>query len=87
VIRIERAPEPSVLIAQRGEGLAAAREAHRLDTAIDFSGYGEVKDELFAMQHRKCCYCEKLQEQAKYRDVEHYRPKSRYWWLAWTGRT
>ena len=33
---------------------------------------------------RKCCYCEKREEQAKYRDVEHYRPKSTYWWLAWT---
>lgn len=22
--------------------------------------------------------------QAKYRDVEHYRPKAYYWWLAWT---
>ena len=36
------------------------------------------------MQHRKCCYCEKLEEQAKYRDVEHFRPKSSYWWLAWS---
>ncbi len=27
--------------------------------------------------------CEKREEQAKYRDVEHYRPKAHYWWLAW----
>ena len=36
------------------------------------------------MQYNKCCYCEKREEQPKYRDVEHYRPTSLYWWLAWT---
>lgn len=84
MIRIERTPEPSTLPALRAVHLDAARDARRVGAKIDFSGYGEVKDDLFAMQYRKCCYCEKLQEQAKYRDVEHYRPKSRYWWLAWT---
>lgn len=36
------------------------------------------------MQSSKCCYCEKRQEQAAYRDVEHFRPKSIYPWLTWT---
>jgi len=84
VIRIERAPEPPGLPARRARYLEAAREALRLDERLDLGGYGLVKDELFAMQDHKCCYCEKLQEQAKYRDVEHYRPKARYWWLTWT---
>ncbi|MBX3200543.1 MAG: hypothetical protein KF894_20565 [Labilithrix sp.] len=51
---------------------------------VDFSEYGIVKPELALMQHNKCCYCEKREEQAKFRDVEHYRPKGQYWWLAWT---
>ena len=53
---------------------------------IDFSGYGDegVKEDLFQAQHRKCAYCEKSEEQSKYREAEHYRPKARYWWLAWT---
>ena len=84
MIEIARPPEPAVLALVRAEKLAAARDALARQASVDFTGYDVVKDELFAMQHRKCCYCEKLQEQAKYRDVEHYRPKSSYWWLAWT---
>lgn len=49
-----------------------------------FSGYDAGKGRLFADQHAKCAFCEKREEQAKYRDVEHYRPKNRYWWLAWS---
>lgn len=64
--------------------LSAAREALARGLRIDFDGYDAVKSDLFAMQHRKCCYCEQREEQAKYRDVEHYRPKALYWWLAWT---
>lgn len=53
---------------------------------IEFSGYGDdgVKEQIFQSQHRKCAYCEKREERSKYRDAEHYRPKSSYWWLAWT---
>jgi len=84
MIEIARPPEPAALALVRGEKLAAARDAVARGIEVDFNGYDIVKEELFAMQHRKCCYCEKLEEQAKYRDVEHYRPKARYWWLAWT---
>lgn len=35
------------------------------------------------MQRHKCCYCEIL-IRSYHNDVEHYRPFSRYWWLAWT---
>lgn len=84
MIRLHRPPEPPVLVGVRAEQLATARDAIAARVAIAFEGYGVVKSDLFAMQHRKCCYCEKLQEQAKYRDVEHFRPKAAYWWLAWT---
>jgi uncharacterized protein (TIGR02646 family) len=84
VIRIVRTPEPPALEAARTRRLLAARSALLQGTKIDFVEYDLVKHDLATMQHNKCCYCEKREEQAKYRDVEHYRPKSRYWWLAWT---
>ncbi|MCX4246078.1 HNH endonuclease family protein [Paraliomyxa miuraensis] len=84
MIRIHRTPEPPTLGPTRTERLTAARRARSKGCKLEFEGYGEVKENLFEMQHRKCCYCEKLEEQAKYRDVEHYRPKANYWWLAWT---
>jgi hypothetical protein len=84
MIAITRPAEPAGLALVRQERRAAAREAVARGLEVDFTGYEGVKGELFAMQRRKCCYCEKLEEQAKYRDVEHYRPKALYWWLAWT---
>ena len=84
MIRIKRGPEPPALTRIRSERLDAAKTAVAKGKSPEVDGYQVAKAELFAMQHRKCCYCEKLEEQAKYRDVEHYRPKARYWWLGWT---
>lgn len=84
MIGIARVDEPAALAAFRAERLPAAEAEMRLVGRVDFRGYDLVKPDLFRMQHNKCCYCEKLEEQAKYRDVEHYRPKSLYWWLTWT---
>jgi len=84
VIHIFRGSEPASLSPIRADGLAEARKAMTTAAKLDIKGYGIVKNELFDAQHRKCCYCEKLEEQAKYRDVEHYRPKAYYWWLGWT---
>lgn len=84
MIRIARPPEPPALAAIRSTRLVAAASAVGAGNKIDFSAYDAVKPTLADMQQLKCCYCEKRQEQAKYRDVEHYRPKSLYWWLAWT---
>jgi hypothetical protein len=84
VIGFTRPPEPAVLALLRAGKLAAARTAVASGAKVDFTGYEIVKAELAAMQHLKCCYCEKREEQAKYRDAEHYRPKVLYWWLAWT---
>lgn len=41
-----------------------------------------VKAALWAMQHFKCCYCEGKYERG-FSDVEHFRPKAAYWWLAY----
>jgi uncharacterized protein (TIGR02646 family) len=40
----------------------------------------QLKKESFG----KCAYCEANTEVVAHGDVEHYRPKSNYWWLAYT---
>jgi hypothetical protein len=84
VIRIAREPEPAGFAIIRDSKLQDARDAIAQGKRIQFKEYDYVKTDLARMQYNKCCYCEKLEEQAKYRDVEHYRPKSAYWWLTWT---
>jgi len=84
VIRIARSTEPAALADERTKRLVAARLARSNGAALDLRGYAVAKEDLFDMQHRKCCYCEKLEETRYYRPVEHYRPKAQYCWLAWT---
>lgn len=82
MIPIERPAEPIALREQRAKRLPEFRATANKDPeGID--GYQCVRSALFAAQHHKCCYCEKATEE-KHNHVEHYRPKSRYWWLAWT---
>lgn len=84
MIRLTRGPEPASLGPIRTDRLVTARKLVAAGAKPDVKDHDVVKKELFEMQRRKCCYCEKLEEQAKYRDVEHYRPKAYYWWLGWT---
>ena len=42
-----------------------------------------AKEQLFAETGGKCAYCEVPTSMAAFGDVEHYRPKSIYWWLAY----
>lgn len=53
--------------------------------AFDRSIYAatDVKRELFRAQHDKCCFCETKLAHAQFGDVEHYRPKRTYYWLAY----
>jgi len=41
-----------------------------------------ARGELFRQSEWKCAYCESLKEKEWEGDVEHFRPKSKYWWLA-----
>lgn len=84
MIRIQRGAEPPELVEVRARRLVTATAARAAGEKIQFVDYDVVKPQLAAMQHNKCGYCEKREEQAKYRDVDHHRPKSAYWWLAWT---
>lgn len=86
MIHLVRGPEPDALRDKRRGKMTEARARCAVGETINFTGYGDdgVKDQIFKAQHGKCAYCEKREEQPKWRDAEHYRPKSLYWWLAWT---
>lgn len=43
----------------------------------------KAKDQLKLESFGKCAYCESPTSTVAHGDVEHYRPKSKYWWLAY----
>ncbi len=44
----------------------------------------EAKPNLRLESHDKCAYCEAPTSAVTFGDVEHFRPKSSYWWLAYS---
>ena len=44
----------------------------------------EAKPQLLIESNNKCAYCETPTRVVAYGDVEHFRPKSVYWWLAYS---
>jgi len=54
-------------------------EKHRFNT----DRWKKAKDQLKDETGGKCAYCEAPTTVVAYGDVEHYRPKSTYWWLAY----
>lgn len=46
--------------------------------------WGKGKAQLLVESANKCAYCEAPLKAVAYGDVEHYRPKSVYWWLAYS---
>jgi uncharacterized protein (TIGR02646 family) len=50
----------------------------------DFNNvWTELKRTFFEKQNGRCCICEKELNDIYSQDIEHYRPKSHYWWLAY----
>lgn len=45
--------------------------------------WGKAKKQLLTETKKKCAYCETPTAVVAYGDVEHFRPKSTYWWLAY----
>lgn len=50
---------------------------------FDSKYWKKAKDQLKAESFGKCAYCEAPTSLVAYGDVEHFRPKSIYWWLAY----
>lgn len=73
---IERLTE---LMTQRREKLQAG-----LDPKLKIdSKWSVTKKQLLRETNDKCAYCESHTTAVAFGDVEHYRPKSIYWWLAY----
>ncbi len=49
----------------------------------DYWGNADVRGSLWAMQGRSCAYCDRELPGNDRGDVEHFRPKNIYWWLAY----
>ena len=50
---------------------------------FDSEYWKKAKKQLKAESHGKCAYCEAPTAVVAHGDVEHFRPKSVYWWLAY----
>ncbi len=50
----------------------------------DSSFWKQAKAQLLIESNNKCAYCETPTRVVAYGDVEHFRPKSVYWWLAYS---
>src|SRR5262245_26496361 len=48
------------------------------------SFWKEAKTQLLVESNNKCAYCESPTRVVAFGDVEHFRPKSKYWWLAYS---
>jgi uncharacterized protein (TIGR02646 family) len=75
----KQAMDRELLKAQR-EFLRDPSRKHVFKSAYWKSAKVQLKKE----SNGKCAYCEANTEIVAYGDVEHYRPKSIYWWLAYT---
>lgn len=75
-------PEPPALSAIRAKRLPELRGLSTV-RGDDIDDYQVARDDLYASQFFKCCYCEQMLER-RHRPVEHFRPKVAYWWLSWT---
>ncbi len=92
MIKLNRARDlPSLNAGFTGEGLftklVALTQARLANPAkIDWEGilgdWKKMKPFLQRDSFEKCAYCEAPTSDVAYGDVEHFRPKSVYWWLA-----
>jgi hypothetical protein len=89
VIRLQRVRTPSAIV-------PGFRGQKRVDRALALlqmppprkftsktSYWGSTKKQLELESSGKCAYCEAPTDLVAHGDVEHYRPKSVYWWLAY----
>ncbi len=61
-----------------------AGQAKKITFSSRIYGSSEVKERLKLISHGKCVYCDSRNTHVDWGAVEHYRPKSVYWWLAYT---
>ncbi len=55
--------------------------AKNVDTFNERYKYEDIKEKLINIYNDKCAYCESKERRLQ---VEHFRPKSKYYWLAYS---
>lgn len=94
MIKLRRSRAPSAITAGfKGAGLKTKirklidlyYEALAAGSSIDFAaaGWKPAKGQLKRESNGKCAYCDASTDTVAHGDVEHFRPKSLYWWLAY----
>ena len=68
------------LIEQKKNGVLDGPSTQKWDASI----WKKAKAQLLRESRNKCAYCETPVTVTAYGDVEHFRPKSVYWWLAYS---
>ena len=85
MIKLTRTTEPPAGFAgeQRIEKNLALIRLRQEDGKPDSGVWRQARIYLKDETHGKCAYCESATSTVAYGDVEHFRPKSVYWWLAY----
>lgn len=78
--RVETQKERLIELMMDRRAKLAAREDPKVKIK---SKWSVTKRQLLKETHDKCAYCESHTSAIAFGDVEHYRPKSIYWWLAY----
>ena len=82
MIRIRKQADPPAVLVTRGPAAIGKRDADgKLVFNKEIYRHNEVKTALIASHRGKCCFCEQIVQEDG--DVEHFRPKSHYYWLAY----
>lgn len=68
------------LLTKKRDGELEADSKDKWDSNV----WKQAKDQLLIESNNKCAYCETPTKVIAYGDVEHFRPKSVYWWLAYS---
>lgn len=68
------------LLKKKRDGELEPDSKDKWDSAV----WKQAKEQLLKETHNKCAYCETPTRVVAYGDVEHFRPKSKYWWLAYS---
>ena len=76
----KRVEKNLLLIEQKLAGTLEGNSKKKWDSTF----WKQAKKQLLVETKNKCAYCETPTTVIAYGDVEHFRPKSVYWWLAYS---
>lgn len=81
--RVLKALEAREAAIEAGDHVEDIKTFFKTATAKGYNA-GDVSQLLVDAQHGICAYCADSGVEASFYDIEHFRPRSTYWWLTWT---